>query len=105
MYIIFTRPDSTQKGHKFNFWRVYEAGFDLGCFSGIFGFCGYGLYIEQVGTGTANENIRIQSSKSGDETNYSQFIVDPTSGFSFIGLGSGNASVRKRGNCHDLPGF
>ena len=54
---------------------------------------GTGLFIENVGTSTANENIRIQSSKSGDFKNYLQFIIDPTSGFSFMKIGTGNCKV------------
>lgn len=58
-----------------------------------FGQDGGGTYMEQVGNNTTNENYRLQSSKSGDNANYSQFIIDPTNGFSFITIGSGNGNV------------
>jgi len=54
---------------------------------------GAGLYVEQKGTSAADENIRIQTSKSGDGANYVQFNIDPTSGFSFVTLGTGNGKV------------
>ncbi len=54
---------------------------------------GNGLYIENIGTGAANEDIRIQASVNGDTTNYSAFYVDPTDGFSFMQNGTGNGNV------------
>ena len=58
-----------------------------------FGQDSNGTYMEQVGNNTSNENYRLQSSKSGDVANYSQFVIDPTSGFSFTTLGTGNGNV------------
>ena len=57
-----------------------------------------GAYIEQDGNSTAYENLRLQSSVGGDATNYIQFIVDPTSGFSFGKIGTGNNYVGFGGN-------
>jgi hypothetical protein len=54
---------------------------------------GSGAYLEKVGNNVSNENVRFQSSKSGDSTNYSQLIIDPTSGFSFSTIGTGNGNV------------
>jgi hypothetical protein len=52
-----------------------------------------GLFVEHVGTNSADENIRIQSSKNGDLANYSQFIIDPSNGFSFTTVGAANGNV------------
>jgi hypothetical protein len=53
----------------------------------------FGLYIEQFGSSPARSPIRIQTSKSGDANNYSQFFIDPSAGFSFMTLGTGNGNV------------
>jgi len=50
-------------------------------------------FLELVGTNVANSRFRIQSSRSGDITNYSQFFIDPEIGFSFLSVGSGNGNV------------
>jgi|GEM_PF-2514069 len=76
--------------------EIYNGNLRIGSGSnGYFysGQDGSGTYWEQVGNNTNNENIRFQSSKSGDATNYSQFYIDPTSGFSFTTLGTGNGNV------------
>ncbi len=52
-----------------------------------------GMFIEQNGSAAANSKIRLQTSKSGDATNYSQFFIDPNAGFSFNTLGTGNGNV------------
>jgi hypothetical protein len=57
------------------------------------GIDGSGLYIEQVGNSTATENIRLQASRTGDGSNYSQLHIDPTSGFSFMQNGTANGNV------------
>lgn len=54
---------------------------------------GSGGYIEQVGTEISNSRLRLQSSKTGDTSNYAQFILDPQYGFSFMALGSANGNV------------
>jgi Chaperone of endosialidase len=58
-----------------------------------FGQDGNKGYIEHKGNNTTTENFVIQSSRSGDGTNYTHFIIDPTSGFSFMSTGTGNNSV------------
>ncbi|MES2285562.1 MAG: tail fiber domain-containing protein [Bacteroidota bacterium] len=50
-----------------------------------------GIYMEQVGTTTANSRIRLQSSPSGSQSSYSQFFVDPVNGFSFMSSAGGNS--------------
>jgi len=54
-----------------------------------------GSYIEQQGNTTTagSDRLRIQSSKSGNNSDYSQFIIDPNKGFSFLSLGAGNSNV------------
>ncbi len=52
-----------------------------------------GLFLEQVGASSARSGIRLQSSKSGDFTNYAQFLMNPNNGFSFMTLGSANGFV------------
>ncbi|MCK7560239.1 hypothetical protein MKQ70_37155 [Chitinophaga sedimenti] len=37
--------------------------------------------------------MRIQSSRNGDNTNYSQFVIDPQYGFAFTALGNGSTNV------------
>jgi hypothetical protein len=54
---------------------------------------GSGLFLEQRGTSAPTSKVRLQTSKSGDVTNYSQFIMDPNAGFSFMSLGTGNQNV------------
>ena len=54
---------------------------------------GFGLFLEQNGSSSAESKIRLQSSKSGDLSNYSQLFIDPNNGFSFLSLGTGNGSV------------
>ncbi|SDW58047.1 hypothetical protein SAMN05444410_1048 [Hydrobacter penzbergensis] len=54
---------------------------------------GIGLYLEQVGNTAAKSRVRLQSSKSSDLTNYSQFFIDPYNGFSFMTLGNANGNV------------
>lgn len=52
-----------------------------------------GVFMEQIGNGVGNDAIRIQSSKSGDTSNYAQLIVDPIDGFAFMPIGTGNNNV------------
>jgi hypothetical protein len=52
-----------------------------------------GLFLEQKGNSSATSKIRLQTSKSGDLNNYSQFFVDPIAGFSFTTLGTGSGNV------------
>ncbi|MGN6494034.1 MAG: hypothetical protein ACTHLE_18695 [Agriterribacter sp.] len=52
-----------------------------------------GLYIEQVSSNANNSSIRLQSSRSGDQKNYSQFFIDPYRGFIFRSIGIGNSNV------------
>jgi hypothetical protein len=54
---------------------------------------GSGLFLEQKGVSAATSNVRLQSSKSGNITDYSQFFIDPNNGFSFMKLGTGNGNV------------
>ena len=54
---------------------------------------GSGLYLEQRGGSSAKSTIRLQTSKSGDLANYSQFFIDPNVGFAFTTLGTGNGNV------------
>lgn len=54
---------------------------------------GTGLWLEQNGFTSTKSAIRLQTSKSSDYTNYSQFIIDPYNGFSFLGLNNGNNRV------------
>ena len=54
---------------------------------------GIGLYLEQRGSSSAKSKIRLQTSKSGDLANYSQFFIDPNAGFAFMSLGTGNGNV------------
>ncbi|HRG77542.1 MAG TPA: tail fiber domain-containing protein [Leptospiraceae bacterium] len=58
-----------------------------------FGQDGNKGYIEHKGNNSTNEDFTVQSSKSGDSTNYSFFKIDPSSGFSFSSSGSGNGNV------------
>jgi hypothetical protein len=61
-----------------------------------FGYSGedaLGLFLEQKGSSSANSKIRLQTSKAGDLSNYSQFFIDPNNGFSFMTLGTGNGNV------------
>ena len=54
-----------------------------------------GSFIEQQGNTTTagSDKFRIQSSISGLHADYSQFIIDPINGFSFLSLGAGNSNV------------
>jgi len=52
-----------------------------------------GGYIEQIGSNSSTSKIRLQSSKLGDMSNYSQFIIDPEQGFSFKSIGGGSCNV------------
>lgn len=54
---------------------------------------GIGAYFEQVGTDADKSKIRFQTSKNGNESSYSQFIIDPEKGFSFVNLGDGCSNV------------
>jgi len=56
---------------------------------------GNGLFVEQVATTLSDSHgkIRLQSSKRGNLTDYSQFFIDPNRGFSFMSLGAGNGNV------------
>lgn len=54
---------------------------------------GLGVYVEQVGSTTANSTLRLQTSKEGDLTNYSRLSIDPQYGFSFTTLGNANGNV------------
>ena len=54
---------------------------------------GSGLFLEQKGSSSATSKIRVQTSKSGDRSNYSQFFIDPDAGFSFMNIGTGNSNV------------
>lgn len=52
-----------------------------------------GGYFEQYGKVNKQDNIRIQTSTNGDETNYAQIIIDPKKGFSFYTFGNANGNV------------
>ncbi|MFC5282638.1 hypothetical protein [Pedobacter alpinus] len=52
-----------------------------------------GVYFEQVGTSALKSKIRFQSSKNGDQGNYSQFYIDPEKGFYFVSNGSALSNV------------
>ncbi len=52
-----------------------------------------GTFFEQIGNSTSNEDLRFTSSTSGDMANYSFFRIDPTDGFAFYPVGTGNYRV------------
>jgi hypothetical protein len=54
-----------------------------------------GSYIEQRGNiATAgSDKFRIQSSKSGNDADYAQFIINPGNGFSFLSNGAAKGNV------------
>jgi hypothetical protein len=52
-----------------------------------------GAYIEQLSSSVSKAKLRIQSSRGGDNTNYSQFVIDPQYGFAFTALGNGSTNV------------
>src|SRR5438067_3420999 len=54
-----------------------------------------GSYIEQQGNTTTagSDKFRIQSSTSGNNSDYSKFILDPKNGFSFLSNGASNGNV------------
>ncbi len=54
---------------------------------------GGGLFIEQSGNSSAKSGIRLQTSKSGNASDYAQFFINPNNGFSFFSLGTGNGNV------------
>jgi hypothetical protein len=51
-----------------------------------------GLFIEQRGSTSGNSPVRIQSSASGDLTNYVQMFLDPANGTYFRATGSANGN-------------
>lgn len=53
-----------------------------------------GLYFEQNGT---YDIIRFQTSKAGDNTNYSVLVIDPDQGFLFKKMGTGIAAITSDG--------
>ncbi len=57
------------------------------------GIDGSGLFFENRTNMGAASKIRLQTSKSGDLSNYAQLFIDPYSGFSFMSLGTGNNNV------------
>ena len=52
-----------------------------------------GLFIEQVGNSTSNDNIRLQASITGAQAAYSTFSFDPSTGFTFSGSTTGTDRV------------
>lgn len=52
-----------------------------------------GAYFEQVGTDADKSKIRFQTSRNGNGSTYSQFIIDPEKGFSFVNLGAASSNV------------
>jgi hypothetical protein len=54
---------------------------------------GSGLFLEQVGSTTANSRMRLQCSVTGGQSAYSQFFMDPANGFSFVSTGAANGNV------------
>lgn len=54
---------------------------------------GSGMFIEHRGASTATSRVRVQTSRSGDQLNYSQFNLDPVNGFSFLRQGTGVDNV------------
>lgn len=54
---------------------------------------GMGVYFEQVGKTIGKSKMRFQSSVDGLLSSYSQFNIDPSNGFSFTSIGSGNKNV------------
>lgn len=54
-----------------------------------FGLDGFGLFIEQAGSTTADDQIRLQSSAGGDTANYTHVVVDPGVGVYIGRSGSG----------------
>ncbi|WP_295121064.1 hypothetical protein [uncultured Chitinophaga sp.] len=54
---------------------------------------GSGSYIEKIASTPLKSKMRLQTSKSGDFTNYSLFVIDPNAGFSFLSLGNASANV------------
>jgi hypothetical protein len=58
-----------------------------------YGNDGGGGYIEQYGTTSATSGFRIQSSKAGNETDYTTISVDPYSGLNVTKSGTGGNNV------------
>jgi hypothetical protein len=57
------------------------------------GIDGSGLFVENKATSSATSRIRFQTSKAGDQLNYSQFFIDPYAGFYFLNYGTGSTRV------------
>lgn len=54
---------------------------------------GSGGYLEWLGTNTATEVLRLQSSLAGDATNYTALRIDPTNGVSVVPTGTGSGRL------------
>lgn len=54
---------------------------------------GSGMFVEHKGSTTATSRVRLQTSRSGDQLNYSQFNIDPVNGYSFLRSGTGVDNV------------
>ncbi|MDN3588112.1 hypothetical protein QWY86_15620 [Pedobacter aquatilis] len=52
-----------------------------------------GAFFEQVSPNIGQNQIRIQSSKNGDQSNYAQLFIDGNNGFSFQTRGNANGNV------------
>ncbi len=52
-----------------------------------------GTFIEQVGNTAAKSAMRIQSSKTGDASNYAYISISPYAGIAFNHIGNGNSNV------------
>lgn len=57
------------------------------------GYRNNGLFIEHVGTSISDSPLRLQTSRSGDVTNYLQFLINPETGFWFNATGTANGKV------------
>lgn len=74
--------------------RICWGGISNYAFSGIDSI---GLFIENYGKTLSVDNIRIQTSRGGDCTNYSTFTIDPSTGFSFKKIGTANSNITVAG--------
>jgi len=54
---------------------------------------GGGTYLEQYGTTSATSGLRLQSSKAGNETDYTTVSIDPYSGLNVTKSGTGGNNV------------
>lgn len=91
---VWRTPDSVMVdgGLNLNSSRTLAAGvFNLN--TAALGVDTLGIYVEQCGSTTTNDSVRLQSSISGNATDYLTFTVDPGVGFLFTKAASGVGRV------------